>query len=250
MKKQFITICIIAVIALTVISAAGIVTSHKAAADQSVKPIDLVYAPGAKYSFTGDKLNARQSGGSGTAVRIERMIGNKASAAIYSRYGQTGVSKAGVGMLWRLSDADNIDWTTISSAPVKITLSVHYTLSARGGHNVGAMVLHTAAGGSYDLGGGYSDIAKFGDGKPLAFSGMQTHTFTGKVSDFFSYEPTYGYVGHSIAFADSWANKEPFLLQPHGLAQLILGREAGAHVVLDSITIEFGLPAISPPNAS
>ena len=187
--------------AVSVLSAAGVVTTQKAAANGLPQPIVIGYNPGAKYSYTPKQFNypkAYFSTGSPdkNIKHFEAATGGAAYSSMSTLRTQSGVSYAKVGTYWQLN-LGGADWTTVANMPCKVTVKVAYHIEAKGtdaGTTAGAW-WGPDIDGSY-----YSSDVVHGNDPVHAKSVVTTTTWQGKVGDLF-YSTTdgqYGIVGAGV----------------------------------------------------
>ncbi len=181
---RYLALFLIAVMATTVVSAAGVLTAPKAAAvDQTDQYLPITYTPGAKYTYLPTQFNFHATvfvPGYGPSQHLEVSRGGTATAMVRAEAWQNGVNLAAAGMQWQITNlAGNED------KPVKATLTVTYTLAARGDSRSAADFIVD----SYwqdNTKPSFYDAVHGSDPIPVK-TATQTFTWTGPLDLFFRY---------------------------------------------------------------
>jgi hypothetical protein len=209
--------------AVSVLSAAGVVTTQKAAAQLGSAPVAIQYQPGAKFSYAPTQFNDDSAGAMvypGTK-HFEAATGGAAYSSIRT---QSGASAAVVGMYWQLklpSGAPYNDWSYVQTLPCKVTVTVSYHIAAKGDQSTGAEAQWgpqlPALSGRY-----YMQDSVHGNDPVHAKNVIVTTTWQGTVGDVF--KSNTGIYGQAGARAVSYRE--------------YLG-QASAAVICSSIVLEF-----------
>jgi hypothetical protein len=135
MKQKFVALFMIAMMALTVCGAV-VVTTQKAAANNSVGPVPIVvqYQPGAKYTYTPQQFNLHQTWSMFTSGTKQSgaTTGGALYTSISTRTGQAGDSGAQAGTYWQLTLPSVTTFDDIKDQPCKVTMKVNYHIRATG----------------------------------------------------------------------------------------------------------------------
>jgi len=209
--------------AVSVLSAAGVVTTQKATAQPTtITPIVVNYNPGATYSYTPKQFSAGEAGSDGSPgiKHFEAATGGAAYSSIRTKQGQGGFSVAQVGTVWTLN-LRGANWCTVKNMPCKVTVKVNYHLEAKGTHDTEAAVYWGPQ--IVSLGYANSDIVH-GNDPVHAKSVTTTTTWQGTVGQVFATD-MYGIAG---AEGDSTAG-----IYTPGAGQ------ASAAITCSSIVLEF-----------
>lgn len=141
--KKYLSLLLIAIMAVSVLSAAGVVTTKKAeAVKPPVAPIVVDYQPGTKYTYTKQDFNTKIAGFytyAGTKIKHSEKAGNGvASSSITTKSGQAGLSHAKAGITWQLNLAGQ-DWDVVKAKPCRVTMTVSYDIAANGDSGTSAV---------------------------------------------------------------------------------------------------------------
>jgi len=211
--------------AVSVLSAAGVVTTQKAAAYGVVPTIVVDWKSGAKYTYTPKQFNIKKTDFSvyqGTNIKhFEAATGGAAYSSISATQTQAAWSSAGVSTHWQLN-LGGANWADVQNTPCKVTVKVNYHIQAKGNSDTRA----DAYWGPWIM--GYQDTV-YGSDPVHAKSAVTTTTWQGTVGDLFS-----GLVGGPY-YAAAGAGVSADQL-PAGAGQ------ASAAITCSSIVLEF--PAI------
>ncbi len=202
--KKYLALLLIAIMAVSVLSAAGVVTTQKAAAQLPVSvsratgivttqktaaatlpPVVVVnYKPGATYKYAPWQFNynyAYFDDFSGTNIQHSETTGvGTAYSSIRTTQTQSGDGYSGVGMYWQLNLPSGSTWATVKNMPCKVTVTGFYIIEERGNQDTYAY----AAWGLY-----YSPLTKYAlvNGTNLHVKSARiTTTFYGTVGDLFN----------------------------------------------------------------
>jgi len=213
--KKYLASLLIAIMAVSVLSAAGVVTTQTAAAQPTVSALSATgivttqktaaatlppavvvnYKPGATYRYAPWQFNYQYAGflgPSGTNIQHREATGaGTAYSSIRTTQTQFGLSEAEVGMYWQLNLPSGMTWATVKNMPCKVTVTVLYVIEANGNKDTSAI----AAWGPY-----YSSNSKYAqvNGTPLHVkSAMTTTTFYGTVGDLFNLNTNPPYQGNA-----------------------------------------------------
>jgi len=154
--KKYLAFLLIAIMAISVLSAAGAVTAQNTAAQstpvktvaaQSIPaPIDPLYSPGATYTYTPTQFNSWSylytlwNGATGSAAAS----GGTASASISTTTGaplfpEAGMGWACAGVTWQQptlpSTGPYSTWAAVKNMPCTVTVTVYYVIQAKGNQN-------------------------------------------------------------------------------------------------------------------
>jgi len=168
--------------AVSVLRAAGVVTTQKAAAQPTITPIVVNYKPGATYRYTPKQFNLKETHFypyAGNAKHFEAATGGATYSSIRTLQTQAGDSRAEVGAWWKLNLL-GADWTTVQNMPCKVTMKVLYHIEAKGSDSTVAQ----AYWGPMIMGAGGFDYVK-GNNLIHAKSAGTTTTWQGTVGDLF-----------------------------------------------------------------
>jgi hypothetical protein len=211
--------------AVSVLSAADVVTTQKAAAN-GIQLIVIDYKPGAKYSFTPKQFRTGSGfGGDSYVKHFEAATGG----ALYSQlnsptavsYQTTASASCNIdGVIKLPSSGPYADWDTVKNMPCKVTFKVSYYVAAKGNPNLSAFVW-AGPDETLPLAG---EVIVHGNDLIHAKSGIATWTWSGPVMNVFGPPGTGSWVAH--AHADT-------SLAPSGAGQ------ASAALVCSSIVLEF-----------
>ena len=219
--KKYLAILLIAIMATTVLSAAGVVTTQKVAAVPSSTPVVVKYRPGATYIFTPSQFNVRTSvnfGSLGSKSFAATFNNALRTYAITTQIGQAAQGDAQIGMAWRLtlpSHGPYSNWAYVVTLPCRVTVTLAYDVSANGPNintyaTARALVAHNAQGATV-----------FGNDPIHTQIGIRRLTFVSSVGQVFS---SGGFVGLARIQAVS-------LMQDVG--------QAHASLICSSIVLEF-----------
>jgi hypothetical protein len=213
--KKYLSMLIIAIMAVAVLSAAGIVTTQKAAAN-GVQYIAVDYKPGAIYTYLPKQYNARGTGGmfSDNPKHFEAATGGSLYASISTRAGQAGGNDAHTGTWWLLKLPVGSTWDDIKGNRCKVTMKVNYHIAAKGANAKAAVEWGTVFPRS-------KDSVQGTDSKSV----ITSYTWDGLVKDLFVGPfPDGSIEGSAMAYAFS---------QSSDLGQ------ASAALICSSIVLEF-----------
>ena len=169
---------------VSVLSATGIVTTQKTAAATSPPAVVVNYKPGATYWYAPWQFNYQYAGfDSYSGINIQHCETTGAGTAyssIHTTQTQFGVSEAAVGMYWQLNLPSGMTWATVKNMPCKVTVTGFYVIEERGNQDTNAY----AAWGLY-----YSPNTKYSlvNGTNLHVKSARiATTFYGTVGDLFN----------------------------------------------------------------
>jgi hypothetical protein len=224
--KKYLSMLIIAIMAVSVLSAAGVITTQKAVGLRVPTPIVIQYQPGAKFNYAPTQFNGDWAGPQvGPGIKhFEAATGGAAYSSIRTNQMQTGASIAQVGMYWQLtlpSGAPYNDWNYVKTLPCKVTVTVSYHIVAKGDQNTEA----DANWGPRLVSNFYAYYAQdsiHGNDPVHAKNAIVTTTWQGTVGDVF--DPIAGIYGQAGAQAVSYSED--------------IG-QASAAIVCTSIVLEF-----------
>jgi len=214
--------------AVSVLSAAGVVTTQKAAAQPTETPIVVNYNPGATYSYAPKQFNNKHTvfapDSPTNPKHLEAATGGAVFASMSTKGTQAADNYAQVGTYWKLNLPSGASWATVQNMPCKVTVKVNYHIEAKGNGGVYA----EASWGPISIGGYSASDTVRSNGPVHAKSVVTTTTWEGKVGDLFysTSEGQYGIAGACVNTGQSF--------QPGG--------QASASLVCSSIVLEF--PAI------
>jgi len=182
---------------VSVLSATGIVTTQKTAAQAASPAVVVNYKPGATYWYAPWQFNYQYAGFdsySGINIQHSETTGvGTAYSSIHTTQTQAGDGYSGVGMYWQLNLPSGVTWTTVKNMPCKVTVTGFYVIEEKGHYTIAE-----AAWGPFD-----SPNSKQVNGTPLHVkSAMTTTTFYGTVGDLFNLNrnpPYQGYAGVEAA---------------------------------------------------
>jgi hypothetical protein len=123
--------------AVSVLSAAGVVTTRKVGATDGVEPVAVVvdYTPGAKYSYMPKQFNNDWTdfwASTSPGKHFEAATGGAAYSSLRTSQAQSGKSSATVGMYWQLKLPSGWTWNDVKDKPCKVTTKVNYYIAAKG----------------------------------------------------------------------------------------------------------------------
>ncbi len=222
--KRHLAFILIAVMAVSALSTAGMVTTQKAAAQMTATPITVAYQEGAVYTFTPKQYNIHEAffvpfaTSQGTPRHTEAATGGAMYTSIRTTATQCGTSAARVGTYWKLTG----DWDAIKQRPCKVTVNCNAVLYAKGGSDTVARVVYPAHGGSQPF-----HVEVYGNDVVHQKVGRITETRALTVENFFGQNSDGTIFG--FAAADASASVYP-------------GPQAGqasAAVICTSIVLEF-----------
>jgi hypothetical protein len=130
--------------AVSVLSATGLVTTQKAAAGVQLTPsIVVTYRPGAMYKYAPWQFNYHRADFNtwqGTNIQhSETSTGGRVFSSITTTQQQAGESFAEVATNWQLN-LNGADWNTVKDKPCTLTVTLYYRLYATGTSNIWAYV--------------------------------------------------------------------------------------------------------------
>jgi hypothetical protein len=149
--KKYLALFLIAIMAVSVLSAAGVVTAQNAAAQSmpvkkvAVAPIPTgpLYSPGATYIYTPNQFNwFVEEWLSINSAPVSNIISG--GSAFASTNTTTAVqagsySRAGVGMWWPQlslpSTGQYSTWAAVKNMPCTVIVTAYYVIQARGNQN-------------------------------------------------------------------------------------------------------------------
>jgi len=106
---------------VSVLSATGIVTTQKTAAATSPPAVVVNYKPGATYWYAPWQFNYQYAGFdsySGINIQHSETTGvGTAYSSIHTTQTQAGDGYSGVGMYWQLNLPSGVTWTTVKNMP-------------------------------------------------------------------------------------------------------------------------------------
>ncbi len=136
--KRIVAIALIAIIALTAVSTAGVMAASKKPTDTKVTPVPLKYQPGKTYTFLPNRYNVHSAEFLAPRLPIlpssqhtEYASGATAYTSISEETGQAGSSYAFVGMQYKLNGITALDLSEASKT-CTVTYEVSYVLTANG----------------------------------------------------------------------------------------------------------------------
>jgi hypothetical protein len=223
--KKYLSIILIAIVAVSALSAAGVLTTQKAAAGiPGPTPIIIQYQPGAKFSYSPKQFNDDWAGPqvSPGTKHFEGATGGAAYSSVSASPTSFGASIAQVGMFWQLklpSGAPYNDWNYVQTLPCKVTVKVSYHIAAKGQDSEADVSWGPRLVSNFYA--YYAQDSVHGNDPVHAKSAIVTTTWEGTVGDIF--DPILGIYGQAGAQAVSYAS---------------IG-QASAAVVCSSIVLEF-----------
>jgi len=183
--------------AVSVLSAAGVVTTQKAAAQSAGSPIVVDYKPGATYSYTPKQFNLKFTGAmvSPGTKHFEAATGGAAYSSMRTTQTQAQASynRAQVGTGWKLN-LNGADWADVQTKPCKVTVKVNYHIEAKG---ISDTTARAYWGPMIMAAGGYDYV--IGNNPVHAKSAVTTTTWQGTVGDLFALYPDGSYHGAADA---------------------------------------------------
>jgi len=147
-------VLLVAIMAVSVLSAAGVVSTQKVAATDGVNvtPIVVYYRPGAKLTYSPGGFNEHVKSFhalSGTNINHNEIAaGGFAQTYIGTKSTQVAVDNAHAGTKWELKLPAGTNWASIKSKPCKITQKVTYYVAVAGSRNVPFFAFVSWNGGS------------------------------------------------------------------------------------------------------
>ncbi len=142
--KRYLALLLIAIVAASVISAAGVVTAKKPVPPPSTNIPYGVSQKWSKNDFNYHYTEFKSSQLGVPAAHSETSVGNTATVEINADAGEDGINYASVGVAYTLTGITN--WDDVKDKPVAITVRLKYDLAASGSSG---WLLPTAA----DVGG-------------------------------------------------------------------------------------------------
>lgn len=144
--KKYLALFLIAIMAVSVLSAAGVVTTQKAAAAPLQSSIAVVnYKPGATYRYVPWQFNQNFAGffasSEGNITHFETTSGGTAYSSVRTTQTQAGTSYARVGMWWQLRLPKGATWNTVENMPCTVTVTVLYVIQAKGNQDTYAQAV-------------------------------------------------------------------------------------------------------------
>jgi len=144
--KKYLALFLIVIMAVSVLSAAGVVTAQNAAAQpmpvQTVAvpshSIGPLYGPGAIYVYTASQFNNwgwENYSAVGTPTLTAAVSGGHASSSIMTTNAQAGETNAFDGMSLLLSlppSGQYSTWSAVENKPCTVTVTVYYAIKAQG----------------------------------------------------------------------------------------------------------------------
>jgi len=195
--KKYLALFLIVIMAVSVLSAAGVVTTQKAAAQSSPPAVAVTYKKGATYIYAPWQFNNKYADfyaySRANIKHSETTSIGTAFSSIRTTQTQAGEGDAGVGMYWKLNIPSGATWATIKNMPCKVTVTASYYIEAKGNNATYADVYW----GQYHTGYGYASV----NGTSPHESALTTKTFYGTVGDVFSggsVGPHYGGAGAQV----------------------------------------------------
>jgi hypothetical protein len=185
--KKYLALFLVALMAVSTLSAAGVVTTQKAEAvtQPTNRPVTVLYKPGTTYVYGPSRFNLHianspnSAGIWGTATSTGGLV-----YASITTTTQDGGSLADTGILWKLNLA-GADWSSVKDKSCTVTATLGYLLQAKGDHDSVAVVF-LSVGGAVQ----HQDVV-FGTHSKLVTT---TWAQTVKVSDLF----VSGYGGSTV----------------------------------------------------
>ncbi len=226
---QLLSIALVAVVALTVVSTAGVLAAPKAAAQEPIEPLIIQYQAGKTYTFTPMQYNEHSAQFTpyvGTPVHNEFAKGGTSFAMIRDK-AQSGAGETNLGTLLQL-DGGYDAWTTVWNKPCKVTVTVDYTLVAKGDANTCAFVEAYIVNphGPQDI----KRVTVVGNDKTAVKTGILTLEHTGIVDDILHYVLSEPDLVSGAAYTHTYVGQE---------SQVATTGHASAHAYTSSITISF-----------
>ncbi len=216
--KKHIAFLLIAIMAASVLSAAGVVTTQTAAAQptvsvlspagvvttqktvaQAASPAVVVnYKPGATYRYVPWRFNNKYTdfyASSGRHItHFEITSVGTAYSSILTAQTQAGLSDAGVGMWWQLNLPSGSTWATVKDMPCTVTVTVTYFIHAKGNQHTFAEALW----GVYAMNPAHSSVYGNNPQVKTATITQTWHTTVGQVFSGDSVGPYYGGGGAQV----------------------------------------------------
>ncbi|MGZ4848595.1 MAG: hypothetical protein ACXV3D_02975 [Halobacteriota archaeon] len=231
MKRTVLSIALVAVMALTVVSTAGVLAAPKAAAQEPIEPIIIQYQAGKTYTFTPNQYNVHSAQFTpyvGTPVHNEFANGGTAFAMIHDK-AEAGDGETNLGTLFQL-DGGYDAWTTVWNKPCKVTVTVDYTLVAKGDANTraGVMAYIVNPHGVQDA----RQVTVLGNDKTAVKTGTLTLEHTGIVDDILHYVMADPSLVQGAAYTQTFVGQ-------NGNNPVATTGHASANAHTSSITISF-----------
>jgi hypothetical protein len=179
--KRYLSVFLIALMALTVVSTAGVIAAPKAAAQPvGVTPIDVQYMPGKTYVFLPCQFNYHDKYAHviGTPQHYEFLKGGTASVGLKTTDTQAVLNYVFFGTLWRLNGVTDTDM----AKPCTITMKASYVIAAKGTADTRA-TFNVGNRQTQDLQSVIAEVS--GADKIPVKMATKTFTYTGPVGDFF-----------------------------------------------------------------
>jgi hypothetical protein len=217
--KKCLSLLLVAITAVSVLSAAGVVTATKTDA----KPVpSLRYAIpyGVNQKWVGSQCNWHFTfvDEITTAKHFESSVGNTAFLAINAAPGETGWGSAGVGVKYTLTGITS--WADVKDRPIALTVKMTYVLAAKG-NSLAWIGIHPVVGAPFDS----------VNGKGLV---MKTVTKTFSASNGYPLTVSDLAPAGSVGNYDGWFSVGVQCGHPSGT-----GQQAFASVMIQSLSIQY-----------
>ncbi len=228
--KQYIAFFLIVVMALSVVSAAGVVAAPKAAAARPQPLPEYIPVQWAQttYTYTSAQYNVHWTkseayGMPSNQVPVLKTVskGNTVSASVKATKGQYGYSQAMGGIQWEITGVPD------SSKLCTIKVTVKYTLSAQGDAKTSAQLWQPVTGSG-------EAVTVMGTDTPNQITNTKTFTRTGTMASLFN--PHTDSNAGTIHY-DGWAGVQMSATQAE--AATTATAQATASATITSITLTF-----------
>lgn len=216
--KKYLALLLIAIMAVSVLSATGVATTQTAAAQPTASALSAAgvvkaqnaaalseppavvvnYRQGATYTYVPLQFNNKYtdfyaySGRHITHFEITSI--GTAYSSIHTTQTQAGVSEAGVGMWWQLKLPSGSTWATVKDMPCTVTVTVQYFIQAKGNQDTFAEALW----GVYAMNPANSSVYGNNPQVKTATITQTWHTTVGQVFSGDSVGPSYGGGGAQV----------------------------------------------------
>jgi hypothetical protein len=192
--KRIIAVLLVAIMAFTVVSTAGVLTAPKATAATTPTYLPVTYVEGKTYTFSSSQCNIHDTASmilAGKPLLIPVSQGNTATALVVTNTQSAGYTFASVGYLLGLTGytADDLD------KPCRMTMTLRGTVALHGGPRAYGSVWNPATS--------WEGVTVHSRDPVLAKTEIRTWTFTNTVRTVFWDTSTIP--GEHLASAQAWA---------------------------------------------
>lgn len=191
--------------ALSVLSAAGVVSAQKTVpaipvTPASTHPVAVTWTPGKTYRYTPSAFNSgwvNMGADYGTATKLSATARDRSgsiSALAITPTSCDAWAQAMQGMWWTLNIPHGTDWTYVQNQPCKVTVTMKYTLSSSGHYAYTVAAWGPIVGWSSNHGYPIYQYGTVVEGNQRQTATVR-ETFSGTVGYVFGWNYPYGWAG-------------------------------------------------------